>query len=423
MDNEKLTIFKAAAASDADGRAGLLHDARATAAVGEVPRLELATLSAVMGNGDGHEVEVYIAGHALSRPEAKVLLRCQGGYLPVLSCEAVVPKSEQEARLMSLLLPKQQQRPSSSSCLPLEVLRITADCSGCPGGGLAMVEVQAPGEAHLLSNWLPVLLLAPSDAAVAEEVRSLLQLPEASVPLPAHPRTALEVGPLLLDYGRLVDHVQAARLYIDANLKETDAARTERELSTLLAKAEAVAAFCDGAKLSEMARSARSMAVLIGQDLHTFIGAMSAQSLGDSAGEIHHDINDGDVTSGRMVLVADEQVGTATVSPGLDDSAHRLRKLMLAVEEECSMGISRESQQLMVIEPIEEDYRHDRETAPSASVVPFDRWLSGPQASAAGSCGSGSPVPSGKISALDIQPLGISSHIVPDGNLFARCSL
>ena len=268
FDDGRLTLFRAADNAEreyGEGTTGSADDtdtdtlpaAMREATAVKLPRLLCVTPAAAAGAGG--TVELYAAGLGLVQPGARVLLRTQGGYLPV-TCE---PAAKGDPRAGKMLAQAAAVCPDAAASV--DVIRVTA--RSVPGPGLALLEVQAPGHSHLLSNWLPVAL-----AGCEGEVEELLQLLRQPLPRPAlPPPSSFTTGPLplLLDYGRLVDFVHSVRFYqhngacgvaplcvdsasqllSDMNASSSEAVtpvRTRAELERLLAMALRLRVYLEG---------------------------------------------------------------------------------------------------------------------------------------------------------------------------------
>ena len=171
------------------------------------PRLLCVTPAAAAGAGG--TVELYAAGLGLVQPGARVLLRTQGGYLPV-TCE---PAAKGDPRAGKMLAQAAAVCPDAAASV--DVIRVTA--RSVPGPGLALLEVQAPG-GLILSNWLPVVLTSSEEeaselAGLEAAVSTLCGTPDGLASVDSAVPAVVTTASALLGYGRLLDYMHSVRHY------------------------------------------------------------------------------------------------------------------------------------------------------------------------------------------------------------------
>jgi hypothetical protein len=212
-DDGSLTVFRA---EDVDAVEAL--------PLPVIPYLVFATPVVVLGDGSG-STELYAAGHDLLRPGTKVLLRAQGGYLPVDWSPADDHTAHAVRGSIPLMSPGQQPLAANGlDVLHLVVRPPLGEATVRLDPGLISLEVQAPGTSHLLSNWMPVVF--------TESEGEASDLRQAS-------------RELRIDYGRVMDYVLTARRYRHmGQALDADDVRTLDELERLLDKARSLLALC-----------------------------------------------------------------------------------------------------------------------------------------------------------------------------------
>lgn len=307
-DDGSLTIFRAA-----DGEAAnalLLPDISPGCPV--LPRLVYATPVAVIGGqSSSNSIELCVAGQGLLLPGTKVMLRSQGGYLPV----RWYPADAQVASAMraSFIPPSHGHLCPPEMMHPLDVIKVVVTNSAAAHvtPGLAMLEVQAPGLSHVLSNWLPVVLTD------SEEEASDLN------------RTTQE---LRTDYGRVMDYIFTVRRYRHINLVHDDASavRTQAELQRLLIKARALLSHCLGpAELSCLVARLNLASLQLVEDLRDLISGISADSviLDDSAFRM---------SSSNLAFLSAEHIDHNTAEPAETDE-NWLASMLMSNTKLCSV--------------------------------------------------------------------------------------
>lgn len=184
-----------------------------SAATAGQPSLVAVSPAAVFEPATGQAV-VYAVGCGLSQPPVSLLLRQQGGYLKVTSCEQLsAAQAEAEAPAQARIaaagassggshLRGLHGQQSGREQEALHVYRLQV--SGVRRAGLAVLEAQ---QGLLLGNWLPLLLLPTTHAAAAAQLcAQQQQLGSAGV-------AAAVACALTVDVGRVLDYTQALHLY------------------------------------------------------------------------------------------------------------------------------------------------------------------------------------------------------------------